>query len=1391
MNIGTLTIEMAANVARLSKDMDTARRTVDRAMGDIGKSISRLTGMIGGMLAGFTVGAFTSKLVSVQREFDILYSSLQTAAGGAQKADVAFAWIKDFAATTPYGLAEVTQAFIKMKNLGLDASRGALESYGNTASAMGKSLNQMIEAVADAATGEFERLKEFGIKANKEGEKVTFTFRGVKQTIQNDADAISGYLRKLGEVEFGGAMELRAKTLDGAISNLGDTWDELFRTVNDRATGSIIYDAVKLASGAIEDITEIFKAMTTEVDKNSEATGAMATIQEGLGTVFETVAVVGTNVWYVLKTVGRELGGIAAQVVAFLSGDFAGAGVIREEMVRDAELARLEVEKTSARIMEARGRTVKALGDIGNAGEETGKKVVKGLGDGGKEAKKFQEQLEKLLDKINAKDTGLDNDFYDNMLMLRKGMEQGKIVFADYLAIAEKYIKQQKFYTDAEKEREKAIEDTNKARQKELEDQEKLLASTEDMVEQMEFELSIIRLSNTEKEIAIKLRELEKKGLDETSESYKHYAERIRNAIIGKDAVEAALEQQRKTQEDWAKTWDQVAESFTDALMSGGQSVKQLLINLFKTMVLRPLLQPVMGAVSGMIQGLFGGGGGAAGGGGGGIGGILNFGSGINSLFNMGSTAAGWIGSGVGALFGQTAGNAAIASSLGFGTGSATAAATGASIAGGGTGAFAGIGSMIGTALPWIGAALAVISMFSDDDSGTFHTGSLAQYSAEGGLETSTTHGDFDMGFGGVEYSESIENIVSTLAKSISMGLDATAKSFGRTAGFEVATAFADDTSEDGAWGSLRISQNGKDLLNWDDDRQSKWAPREFADGEEGYKQYLALVAKDTRRVMMDEMDLPSWADDMLEGLGKSPTMEQLLAVIENINKVQAAFDQFKGVLGGWANMTDEAFAGLMKLSGGIDALTANLNTFYAEFYTDVERAAHVQQQIDDALKEVGLTTPKTREEYRRLAEQQDLNTESGREAYAVLMRLAGAFASIHQEADDAAEAVDAAQARIDAATSMFSMLERAIDLRMRDLEAQRAETQSRIDDLRGVLAVINDSVRDIYSTMSATAQMQAMDGMAFIQEALRTGSVSNAGDLSNAIGAARAQIDGKQYSSSADRDFDRLVLASQLRTLGQMTEEQLTTEELTLRNLDSMMEQLERSLEFYQKQLDALNGIDTSVLSVEEAISRLEKILGGEGNTGIAGDKPGSGGIGGITWGSSSGEDAKYKRPISLATAGVGYVPVIDEAEIARLDELAAIYHQYDGTGDGAGLMAAMSAMGATAQEMSGLSGLFANDWIKFGDIYGYSIPAFERGTDEVPGDMLALLHKGERVQPKRYNPALDSDISDETLEVLQAMRVDLTAMRTQLDGTNERLDRVASATNGNPEAPVPVRQG
>lgn len=123
-----------------------------------------------------------------------------TATGSAEGASRAFGAIQNFAATTPFDLEQATTAFTKLVNLGLDPSEAALRSFGNTASANGKDLNQLIEAVADASVCEFERIKEFGIKARSEGENVSFTFQGVTTTVRKESAAKEGYLRRLGNL---------------------------------------------------------------------------------------------------------------------------------------------------------------------------------------------------------------------------------------------------------------------------------------------------------------------------------------------------------------------------------------------------------------------------------------------------------------------------------------------------------------------------------------------------------------------------------------------------------------------------------------------------------------------------------------------------------------------------------------------------------------------------------------------------------------------------------------------------------------------------------------------------------------------------------------------------------------------------------------------------------------------------------------------------------------------------------------------------------------------------------------------------------------------------------------------------------------------------------------
>lgn len=237
------------------KSLSESVQQANRSMSGATSSATNLASMLGRLASAAVALATLKKLVDVQREFDRLNAGLVTATGGAENAAKAFAALQDFAAKTPFDLAQTTKAFTQLVNFGLDPSERALNSYGNTASALGKDLSQMVEAVADATTGEFERLKEFGIKAKTEGDKLSLTFRGTTTTIGNSAQEIEKYLIALGENEFAGNMAARAKTLDGDISNLGDTWDGLFRAVSQAGVGDLIRQAVLTATDALSELT--------------------------------------------------------------------------------------------------------------------------------------------------------------------------------------------------------------------------------------------------------------------------------------------------------------------------------------------------------------------------------------------------------------------------------------------------------------------------------------------------------------------------------------------------------------------------------------------------------------------------------------------------------------------------------------------------------------------------------------------------------------------------------------------------------------------------------------------------------------------------------------------------------------------------------------------------------------------------------------------------------------------------------------------------------------------------------------------------------------------------------------------------------------------------------
>jgi hypothetical protein len=236
--------EFAGNLAKLEREITSAesklKRLRDAAKIDLGASLRgvgskfggdmKRLGVVGGVMGAAGIG-IAKNMLDVTAAFEKSLTILKTVEGSAEKAGQSFAWIQDFAQKTPFELQQVTDAFVRLRAYGIDPIRGdSLRILGDTASAMGKDVMDAVEAIADAVTGENERLKEFGIKASKEGAKTTYTWtdragKQMKKTIDgNNRALIQSTLLAIWNSKYKGAMDEQSRTWNGMVSNLKDTW---------------------------------------------------------------------------------------------------------------------------------------------------------------------------------------------------------------------------------------------------------------------------------------------------------------------------------------------------------------------------------------------------------------------------------------------------------------------------------------------------------------------------------------------------------------------------------------------------------------------------------------------------------------------------------------------------------------------------------------------------------------------------------------------------------------------------------------------------------------------------------------------------------------------------------------------------------------------------------------------------------------------------------------------------------------------------------------------------------------------------------------------------------------------------------------------------------------
>lgn len=235
---------------------------------------------------GYAAGRGVIGMAKTAAQFEQFQTVLETTEGSKEKAKQSMDWISDFATKTPYELNEVTESFVRLRAYGMDPTNGLLKTLGDTSSAMGKPIMQAVEAIADAITGENERLKEFGIKGNAiKGTnfiEYEYTDRNGKQRTarvdKRNRKQIEETLKKIWNEKYADAMEKQSKTLIGIWSNLQDQWVRFQNMIMQSGAFDILKGKLKNVLDTIDEM-----AKNGELEKWANDIGqAISTVVEGL-----------------------------------------------------------------------------------------------------------------------------------------------------------------------------------------------------------------------------------------------------------------------------------------------------------------------------------------------------------------------------------------------------------------------------------------------------------------------------------------------------------------------------------------------------------------------------------------------------------------------------------------------------------------------------------------------------------------------------------------------------------------------------------------------------------------------------------------------------------------------------------------------------------------------------------------------------------------------------------------------------------------------------------------------------------------------------------------------------------------------------------------------------
>jgi phage-related minor tail protein len=536
---------------------------------------------------------------------------------------------------------------------------------------------------------------------------------------------------------------------------------------------------------------------------------------------------------------------------------------------------------------------------------------------------------------------------------------------------------------------------------------------------------------------------------------------------------------------------------------------------------------------------------------------------------------------------------------------------------------------------------------------------------------------------------------------------------------------------------------------------------------------------------------IPNLSEFSRSGETASATLQRLSDTFTATNAIADLLGKnVEQVFGAVGLASDAARERIVDLAGGIQNLSAYTTSFNKNYLSEAEKLVPAQKAVTAAMKELGLSNINTKQDFKDLVFGLDLSSQAGAEMFVNLMKIQESFSLV---ADAAQALTDATNKQVEAdKTALEAANKNLLDAAMKDVdqsfqrltksvtaekdrlnkaysdetkaikdnaEALKTEAQTRLKTAQDSLTAISKVYDQLTSALKSTQiDSPAMD-IARRKEAQKyLSNASSNQDLTTATGlqdalTAVAKPSQQMFATFNEYALDQAKTVNAIVTLQENAQVQKDYAQLTVDGIsatiaaitsssEAQLEALQiqhdadiaaqdKVLEKAQTQIDLLNKLDNTLLSVRDALALF------------------------------SGSVAGAKATESVVNGGSAPNAIND------------LYKSLLGReGDLPGLTFWNNAyMGG--QSLTDIAKNFTSS-----DEYKGLHP-FDEGTNYIPNDMPAYLHEGEAVIPKADNKALMSAVqnknsgNDALLVEVKGLRQEVASLRAENQAANSAIER------------------